>query len=283
MKKNLFLLFFGLLAGLQVNAQDPIKNYSFENWQADTGGKLAPADWMYNKVAIYNDVVKRSSGGSQGSYAVHLGSYNDNGSITGSTVQIYDTLIDTPTSITFDYKVANNTNQFLNGLSVEVYFYDSADNYLGDFDWSSPSLKSNSIFLQGEVTFAKSVVEKAEIYLLKLTYYNLPGGAINEYGVIDNLKFKKYTGPGVGVAETVQPSVKVYPNPASDVLNIEAENTKITKVEVYSLDGKKHEVASLTGANDAIDISLLAAGAYFVVAFGDDNQPVLRNKFMVIK
>ena len=283
MKKNLFLLFFSLLLSLQINAQDPIKNYSFENWQADTGGKLAPADWMYNKTAIYHDVVKRSASGSQGSYAVHLGSYNDNGSIVGSTVEIYDSLIDKPTSITFDYKVANNTNQFLNGLGVDVYFYDSADNYLGDYSWSSPSLKNNSIFLPGEVTFAKSVVDKAKVYLLKLTYYNLPGGAANEYGVIDNLKFKKYTGPGVGVAETEQVNVTVYPNPASDVLNIEAGNTKITRVEVYSLDGKKHEVTSLTEANTAIDISPLANGIYFVAAFGEDNQPLFRNKFTVIK
>ena len=54
-------------------------------------------------------------------------------------------------------------------------------------------------------------------------------------------------------------NVKIYPNPASDIVNIETEN-ELQSVEIYSLQGQK----VLSSTLNAINISNLASGVYMV-------------------
>lgn len=57
----------------------------------------------------------------------------------------------------------------------------------------------------------------------------------------------------------------IYPNPAQNVLNIQAENaTEISEVRMYSLLGQEVQRAALTGRNAQVDVSTLRAGMYVV-------------------
>ncbi len=62
-------------------------------------------------------------------------------------------------------------------------------------------------------------------------------------------------------------TIKVYPNPMTDILNItvEPENNIINDVKLYSIDGKIINQYSSNYYEMKIDISCLIQGAYFIV------------------
>jgi hypothetical protein len=280
--KPIFTFIAILFITMGAFAQDPIKNYSFENWSTDTMGKLAPDDWTFNKEFVAKNALKRNSSGTQGSYALFLGSFNNAGDVEGAEVQINDTIIEVPGSITFDYIVQNNNTSFLNGLSVEFYFYDSTDNFIKDYTWNSGFNSNNSTFRKAELAFAKSVIANAKNYLMRIIYYNI-GGSTTEYGVIDNLKFNKTSG-NVSVPKTQNNTINFYPNPATATINFTAGgNENINKIIVTAIDGRQTTFASETFVNNAIDISALANGIYFVTAHSADGTPLHSQKIVVNK
>jgi hypothetical protein len=60
-----------------------------------------------------------------------------------------------------------------------------------------------------------------------------------------------------------EPEIKVYPNPVSDILNVESKNS-IKTTEIYNYVGNKIAVKSV---NDNIDVSELPTGIYFLQVF----------------
>lgn len=69
-----------------------------------------------------------------------------------------------------------------------------------------------------------------------------------------------------------------FPNPVADVLNIYSNST-ISKIEIYSVDGKKLKVFYLNTKQASISLNGLAEGNYFVLAFSTDGSDV----FHIIK
>ncbi|GAA0872830.1 hypothetical protein GCM10009117_19770 [Gangjinia marincola] len=57
-----------------------------------------------------------------------------------------------------------------------------------------------------------------------------------------------------------------YPNPATDVLTINAENKKLTEISIFSLQGRK----ILQSKNNTVDVSKLQAGIYLVKAVSQE-------------
>lgn len=68
-------------------------------------------------------------------------------------------------------------------------------------------------------------------------------------------------------------SVKMYPNPARSVLNIESNLLPVTKVEFYSVLGNKVMETSNT---ENISIDNLASGVYMVRMYAENNQSVTK-------
>jgi hypothetical protein len=70
----------------------------------------------------------------------------------------------------------------------------------------------------------------------------------------------------------------VYPNPASDVLNINLK-ASATSVSIISMDGKVVSTQNVTSNTVAVDLSNVLAGAYIyeIVA---ENGTVIRNTFV---
>ena len=103
--------------------------------------------------------------------------------------------------------------------------------------------------------------------------------------------FASAWGGGVNVAMAIFPVVNfvvgvnentftasVYPNPASDVLNINV-NANATSVSIMGMDGKVISTESVNSNSIAVNVSDLVAGVYFyeVVA---ENGTVVRNTFV---
>ena len=57
-------------------------------------------------------------------------------------------------------------------------------------------------------------------------------------------------------------NIELYPNPTQDLLNIESDEEKIVKIDIYNLLGER--VRSLTNIGNTIDIELLNSGTYFL-------------------
>jgi endo-1,3(4)-beta-glucanase len=64
-------------------------------------------------------------------------------------------------------------------------------------------------------------------------------------------------------------SVKLYPNPASSILNIESDFLPVSKIEFYSILGNK--VMETVNTN-AINTENLASGVYMVKVYAENNQ-----------
>jgi len=69
------------------------------------------------------------------------------------------------------------------------------------------------------------------------------------------------TGGNVGISE-ISNEVSIYPNPATDVLNVVVESAEVQNVIIYNVDGKI--VVSEANPSTAINVAELPAGAYIV-------------------
>ena len=58
-------------------------------------------------------------------------------------------------------------------------------------------------------------------------------------------------------------NASVYPNPTSDILYMDVENTTINNVSLFDINGKKLETI-IMDSNNSVDISLLPKGIYFI-------------------
>lgn len=85
--------------------------------------------------------------------------------------------------------------------------------------------------------------------------------------------------PGVGV-ENHDLQVKIFPNPANSILNINA-NSNISKVEVYNLLGQNVMTVSVNDINTNINTSNLTAGMYMLKLHTDNG--VVNQKFTVAR
>lgn len=66
----------------------------------------------------------------------------------------------------------------------------------------------------------------------------------------------------LSTSEVSKVSAKVYPNPVSDLLNIESKNT-IESIEIYDINGKLIKTISQKGSSASVKLSDLATGTYF--------------------
>jgi len=68
----------------------------------------------------------------------------------------------------------------------------------------------------------------------------------------------------VGIKETNRPATYIYPNPASDKINIIFNGENSTKANIYNILGVQIKETALTKGNNTIDIKTLPNGIYFI-------------------
>lgn len=94
--------------------------------------------------------------------------------------------------------------------------------------------------------------------------------------LVGNRILGSFTTSALGLTDNTQKAKLIlYPNPTSDYLNIEMENT-IKAVEIYSLQGQK----VLTSTTKKINVSNLSKGIY-LVQIEDENNAVATQKLII--
>lgn len=67
--------------------------------------------------------------------------------------------------------------------------------------------------------------------------------------------------------------ISIYPNPASDILNVRLENFRNSSISIYSVDGQLIKTESLSADNNKILISDLSNGIYFItISYGSQKD-----------
>lgn len=102
-------------------------------------------------------------------------------------------------------------------------------------------------------------------------------GDPNNWGLLIAIAAYPVVNFQVGLTES-EIVASVYPNPASDVLNINLK-ANATSVSIISMDGKVVSTQNVTSNTVAVDLSNVLAGAYIyeIVA---ENGTVIRNTFV---
>ena len=89
---------------------------------------------------------------------------------------------------------------------------------------------------------------------------------------------------GVGINNIAAATLSIYPNPASSLLNITAnENLAGFNLQMYDVVGRLVASQILEGNNNAINVARLSNGTYIIRVTDKDNGVVAQSKFNVIK
>lgn len=167
------------------------------------------------------------------------------------------------------YKIQYSYDEFDNNISFVGYNWESdawvessLNEYILDYNYTIENVASPLWYNQYEYTHALieesySTISKDITQMYKTNYY------VSDFDV--NIKENNFT------------SLNIYPNPASDYINISSQNT-IENINIYNIDGKKIDNIKTNKTNNIIDISNLQQGIYILETISE-NQ-VEKSKFI---
>jgi len=199
-----------------------------------------------------------------------------------------------PDSISFYYKFDNSHNT-LDSAAFGILFtkYDSLLNMSNTVDSYIVNLPGMSSWKFKSVAFTNLSSYSPDTANIIFLSSNNMIGISNNPGIGNNLTVDDVTFyyGGVGIpAEFVINSLKVYPNPASEYINLNLslkENTKTINIRIYDMTGKLVQTENLNSLkighnNISVNINKLKQGAY-ILSLSDENRIILNKRFQVTK
>jgi len=155
--------------------------------------------------------------------------------------------------------------------------------------WARGSDFNNNTFYQATVTLDNSNVNLANGAQFR---FQCDASVNNDQVYIDQVTITGFSGGNRSTGNTIalvgnsvergdefefEGDFAVYPNPASDYLNVVAEE-EIRSIRLYSLDGRLLQEMSVQGMSEQLDISRLNAGLYIVEL--QTEEELLQEKFI---
>jgi hypothetical protein len=268
--KKILLSIGVVLTSISLNAQ-----LFFEDW-------TAPLTWTYTQNPVDMDtnfwgVASVTSLASQGNMA-YSASWIDDGSATGLALTPDNILISPainmstvtgPVSLAFKAGSPEPTasNFYQEYLSVYV---------ISDLTQIAAATAIHSAVLAGgEMMYPfsfdiSSMAGQATVYLV-FRHHNCTD---ENFILLDDILV---TNGGLSINENTM-TASVYPNPASDVLNIQlTENA--TSVSIIGMDGKVISTELINANTAAVNVSNLVSGVYFY-EIATENGSLVRNTFV---
>ncbi|MGC9344381.1 MAG: T9SS type A sorting domain-containing protein, partial [Bacteroidales bacterium] len=106
-------------------------------------------------------------------------------------------------------------------------------------------------------------------------YITIKGTAMDLSGVTDEITIE-ITGQNVGIEDKGIEGINMYPNPASDLLNIELVENLPFRLRITNVQGAVVKDLNVNSGQVKINIEDLRQGVYFVHVIIDDRTEVLR-------
>lgn len=297
--KRIYMLAASLMLGAGAMAQ---QNLNLEEWQGDD-----PTGWQTLNIAMQLGIPQttyQDSDAAEGNYAARIETIYyeecamcpaiglpDEDMLSGILAQSFETPgNDIPLTFSFSVKYElgdagdegivamqawnwNEATQERDYVAQATYIVDSDVSAWSDetltVQWGDTPVSPDSI----EILVASSASD-----------VGLPGSTAQEGSKIwvDDFQFTWEEGEEdedpVSVNEVNPNDIKVYPNPTTDVLNIELNET-IASVSLVGMDGR---VVYTENANDVtakIDVASLESGVYYYVVVTESGKTA-RNSFV---
>jgi len=265
MKKKITLLFLFTLSAAICAAQN-VPNGGFESW---TDGE--PDDWTTTNITDFTSVFQEEPGNS-GSYAIRLQSVEidgdnvipgivANGGVEdrGFPISVKYTLLE------FYYKTSLN---YVDQVSYKVIIRDSESTLLASTsnditeDAADFTRKELPIVYTGIGTPAYCEIE----FLIEPQSISEP--SLDSWFIVDDVELSSAT--GVQDLEKNRNSLKVFPQPASEMLNLTINSEKeinSLNLTLFDLSGKRISAYQFNdikpgNTNKTIDVSELIDGVY---------------------
>jgi hypothetical protein len=141
---------------------------------------------------------------------------------------------------------------------------------LVNFEVGNPPTSGDLYFLENSDPIAQGAGNVLD------SFYNADiDGVGNGAGTIDyfggnNPALDSFSFGTLSVASNVITSIKIYPNPVSDILYIQNENVDISSIELYDVHGK--QLLSITDKVNQINVENLNTGIYFLKIMFDRGE-----------
>lgn len=243
--KKIYSLVAVLAVTLSASAQtNLITNGSLEDWADAT--TQAPG-WFMNTTSITSGAVtKQTTGAQDGVNYVSITSPTS----SNNNVSLQDLVVTPGETYTFKYWYKNEPNA---KLKHWIQWRNDSGNIEGFADPIQPVEYNvvSSTWTQVTVT----AVAPANATKTRIAFRNYSGGATSS---IDNLVV---TAGIVSIKDNNIEGLQVFPNPASNVVNITSSLTGVKEVTIFNMLGKK---VLETSTNETVNISDLTSGVYIM-------------------
>ena len=80
--------------------------------------------------------------------------------------------------------------------------------------------------------------------------------------------------------ENIAQQIKIFPNPANDVLTLNTGNLKNIQLELFDISGRKLFQQKVSYSQENVDVSSFANGVY-ICTITSNNQTVKREKIVI--
>lgn len=312
------LLLLGCSLALLNTANAQIANGGFEQWHSYTSSSNAleiPDNWYGSDslVSMYAPLLQgtaqqqvfKSTDHNNGSFAAKLVTRN-----IGGQIGVVPGLL---TNATMDFDFFNfdqndplsalsltggaAVNQRMGGVKASVKYVpggsDTALMFVQAIMNNASTGNTDSLIGQGysDITQSSSYTQ----IFAPISYINSTDvptsiiiGFVSSAGVIANDNSSLYVDDvnfvtlGINDVPMANASVKVYPNPAKNVLELNARENGVLVWEAYSMQGQQVASRSFSG-KASVDISSLSAGIYTYRISDNEGMLVQQGKFNVIK
>ncbi len=181
------------------------------------------------------------------------------------------------TDSTNSHTQINNQQNFITNLTDSISGLNNRISFLND---SASVLNGQVDFLAGFASILSDSITSLNSHVSSLndtiTYLKAHPTYVTDTISNDTLYINIHT--GIPTPSNKINALKVYPNPASDIIYIELENSGIYTAKIAGVNGSTQVTNTLNGA---IDISNLANGIYILSIFDSKGQLVTTNRISV--
>jgi len=299
MKKITTITF--LLLMVSVAKSQNIPNPSFETWQNYSLGET-PTSWNTSDSVIFangfgHSAVKEVTDHCHLNFAIKLiscGFLNiaapgvaTNGVISG-TVSSYtitggspDTARSKAFNGCFEYNPTAGTDRGV--ISAFLFRWNGVTGVRDTIAYTIDSVTSTPTMttFNNEFTYLDFVNQPDTILILLQSSRGVFDASIGSNLIVDNLTLTGW----VGINEAGSPikSVKLYPMPANQELNVSMELKQAVSVSYQVMDnnGRLITTGKMKSATENIDISALPAGNYFIMLRDDEGRNLYSDKFTI--
>jgi len=291
MKKNLLLAAFLMGSFVTVKAQDVILSESFEDteavYESGWGGLDLDGDGAAASVYLENPTITAAGFSGQvagtGNFSVAGGQVVPNADSDNAWWSPeFELPADAPAAVTF--KVAGLPLQEGATASYGIYVIPSEDvaeiDNIGDFitylDGISPVMTEVAPEEATETTVDLSSYAGQTVSVLYRHYQNDEAPA---YLFLDDVEVT--SGETASVKDLASSKLSVYPNPATNVINVNGANALVNNVAIVDINGRTVKSVKFAGVAEAqVNVSDLASGVYVMTIASDKGtttQKIVKN------